>query len=69
MSAPIFPFVADFEIDGINGIRYGDVLQFDALPKRYTTNTVFSVIGVNHTVSVDGQWKTSIKTIMRPSIE
>jgi hypothetical protein len=69
MSAPIFPFVADFEIDGINGFRYGDVLQFDALPKRYTTNTVFSVIGVNHTVSVDGQWKTSIKTIMRPSIE
>tara|TARA_R110000796_G_scaffold58552_2_gene135249 strand:+ start:409 stop:2892 length:2484 start_codon:yes stop_codon:yes gene_type:complete len=69
ITSPIFPFDASFTIDGINGFRYGDVLQFDALPKKYTANTVFSIIGINHTVSNDGEWKTKINCIMRPSLE
>ena len=68
VTAPIFPFTTEFTIDGINGFRYGDVLTFDALPKKYRVNTVFSVIGVSHTVSADGQWTTNVKCIMRPSI-
>jgi len=69
LAAPIFPFTADFEIDGINGFRYGDVLQFDALPMRYRMNTVFSVISVSHNLTVNGEWTTNVKCIMRPSIE
>lgn len=69
MAAPIFPFEANITIDGINGFRYGDVLQFDVLPNRYTTNTVFSIININHTVSNTGIWNTELKCIMRPSIE
>lgn len=69
MSAPIFPFEASITIDGINGFRYGDVLQFEALPMRYRMNTVFSVINVSHTVSNTGEWITELKCIMRPSIE
>jgi hypothetical protein len=68
ITAPIFPFTAEFTIDGINGFRYGDVLTFDVLPKKYRINTVFSIIGVSHTVSSDGQWSTNVKCIMRPSI-
>jgi hypothetical protein len=68
ITAPIFPFTAEFTIDGINGFRYGDVLTFDVLPKKYRVNTVFSVISVSHTVSSDGQWSTNVKCIMRPSI-
>ena len=68
VTAPIFPFTAEFTIDGINGFRYGDVLTFDVLPKKYRINTVFSIIGVSHTVSSDGQWSTNVKCIMRPSI-
>jgi hypothetical protein len=69
MTAPIFPFTADFTIDGINGLRYGDVLSFEALPYRYRVNTVFSVIGVTHTVNNNGLWTTQVKCIMRPSID
>lgn len=69
MSAPIFPFEASFTIDGINGFRYGDVVQFEALPLRYRMNTVFSILSVSHNVSNTGEWSTELKCIMRPSIE
>jgi len=69
LTAPIFPFDASFTISGINGFRYGDVLSFPGLPKKYTANTVFSIIKINHTVSSTGEWKTKINTIMRPNID
>jgi hypothetical protein len=69
MSAPIFPFEATITIDGINGFRYGDIVQFEALPMRYRMNTVFSILNVSHNVSNTGQWLTELKCIMRPSIE
>ena len=68
MTAPVFPFDVDFEIDGINGLRYGDVLTFDGLPEKYRNNTVFSIIGITHDVSTEGVWTTKIKCIMRPNI-
>ena len=67
--APIFPWDVSFTTDGINGFRYGDVLTFDILPNKYVANTVFSIIGITHTVTQDGQWKTDIKCIMRPKLD
>ena len=69
LTAPLFPFTVNFTIDGINGLRYGDVLTFDGLPTKYRVNTVFSIISINHTVSNQGEWKTQITCIQRPSIE
>jgi hypothetical protein len=69
LTAPIFPFDAEFTIDGINGFRYGDVLQFNALPERYRRNTVFSIINIDHTVSTSGEWTTKIRCIMRPKLQ
>ena len=69
LTAPIFPFDAEFTIDGINGFRYGDVLKFAALPTKYTAMTVFSIIGITHTVASDGSWTTLVRCIMRPSLE
>jgi hypothetical protein len=69
ITAPIFPFDVTFKIDGINGLRYGDILTFEGLPQRYRVNTVFSVIGIMHTVTADGQWETEVRCIMRPNIE
>lgn len=69
VTAPIFPFEVEFTIDGINGLRYGDVLTFDALPSKYRINTVFSIIGITHTVSTEGDWATKVNCIMRPRIE
>jgi hypothetical protein len=68
LAAPIFPFDVSFTIDGINGFRYGDVLQFNGLPARYRINTVFSVINVTHTIGSDGVWTTGVRCIMRPKI-
>ena len=69
LKAPVIPFDCSFTIDGINGFKYGDVLQFNGLPKRYTANTVFSVVHVTHTVDNSGQWTTAIRCIMRPNID
>lgn len=69
ITAPIFPFDVDITVDGVNGFRYGDVLTFEALPLKYRINTVFSIIGITHTVSDYGEWTTSLKCIMRPSID
>ena len=68
LTAPIFPFSAEFTIDGINGFRYGDVLTFEVLPLKYRENVVFSIISVTHKVSSDGKWLTSVRCIMRPNI-
>jgi len=69
LKAPVIPFDASFVIEGINGFRYGDVLEFKGLPARYTNNTVFSIISINHSVSSIGEWTTDIKCIMRPRID
>ena len=69
MVAPIYPFTVEFDMDGINGLRYGDVLTFNMLPLKYRVNTVFSVIGITHTVSSEGQWTTNVRCIMRPKID
>jgi hypothetical protein len=67
--APVIPFDVEFTIDGINGFRYGDIIQFSGLPSRYRTNAVFPVIGVTHAVSNDGTWTTAVRCIMRSAIE
>jgi hypothetical protein len=67
--APMFPFEANFTIDGINGLRFGDVLVFDVLPQRYRVNTVFSVGQITHTVDSSGMWTTNVKTFMRAQID
>ena len=69
LKAPIIPFDASFTIAGVNGFRYGDVLKFNGLPDRYTINTVFSIMSINHNVSDIGEWNTEIRCIMRPKID
>lgn len=68
LTAPIFPIDASFTIDGINGFRYGDVLEFPGLPKKYIQNTVFSIISIVHNISSEGAWTTKVTCIMRPNI-
>jgi len=65
LASPTIPFTADFTIDGINGFRYGDVVDFAGLPDRYRNNAVFSIINMTHTIDTSGKWTTSIKTMMR----
>lgn len=69
MQAPIYPYDIEFTIDGINGFRYGDALEFDAIPTKYKNGTTFSIIAVNHNISTNGEWTTNIKCIMRPKFD
>ena len=69
VAAPTFPIEAEFTIDGINGLRYGDILDFPALPAKYRTNSTFTIKGINHSISTTGEWTTQISCLMRPKFD
>ena len=69
MTAAVYPMETSFTIDGINGLRYGDTVEFNALPAKYKTNSTFSIIGITHTVSTAGEWTSNISCIMRPKFD
>lgn len=65
---PVFPLDITFIIDGINGLKYCDILEFPALPTRYSRNAVFYITNVSHDVDSAGEWKTTVTCRMRPKI-
>ena len=69
MQSPVYPYEVEFTINGINGFRYGDVLEFNMLPSKYRTSTTFSIISITHNVTTAGEWSTNIKCIMRPKFD
>ncbi|MAG27041.1 hypothetical protein CMI47_15995 [Candidatus Pacearchaeota archaeon] len=58
------PLELGITIDGISGIKWGLPLTVDYLPTRYTGNTFFTIIGVDHSLDSSG-WTTTLKTVMR----
>jgi hypothetical protein len=68
LGRPIFDIEAEFEIDGLNGFRFGDVLDFDGIPSRYRNEAVFIIYNVTHNVKSDGEWITTIRTRLRTKI-
>jgi hypothetical protein len=62
---PVYPLEIDFTINGINGFKYGDVLNINGIPNRYSKSFVFMVTGVSHTVSERGEWTTRISLLAR----
>jgi len=68
IASPVIPIAVDFEIDGINGFRYGNIITFDIFPSRYKTNVVWQIINITHEISEAGKWVTKIKCQMRPKI-
>jgi hypothetical protein len=69
VAAPTFPIEAEFTIDGVNGLRYGDIIDFPGLPAKYRTNTTFTIKGMTHTVSTTGEWTTNVSCLMRPKFD
>ena len=69
MTAAVYPMEVSFTIDGINGLRYGDTVEFNALPAKYKNNSTFSIIGIVHTVNTSGEWTTKINCVMRPKFD
>jgi hypothetical protein len=69
VAAPTFPIEAEFTIDGINGLRYGDILDFPGIPAKYRTNSTFTIKGITHTISNSGEWTTQVSCLMRPKFD
>lgn len=66
---PVFPLEISFTIDGINGFKYGDVLNIQGIPAKYSKNFVFMVIGISHKVTDAGDWSTTITLVSRVRVE
>jgi hypothetical protein len=65
---PLWPLTIDFEMDGIYGLRFGDVLQFEPLPTAYQQNAVFIIYKIQHIIA-DNDWKTKITCLMRTKLQ
>jgi hypothetical protein len=68
INAPMFPYEVEFTMPGINGFRYGDVLQFSGLPERYSKFNVFLIYQITQTINTTGQWTTKFRCGMRPRL-
>jgi len=60
----LVPLGLSFDLDGIEGIPYGSLIQGNFIPGVYKEYADFMITGVSHELSPD-EWKTSIETVMR----
>lgn len=61
----IIPGTVDLSIEGISGLRIGDVFIVDFLPDVYIKNILFQITSVDHSVDNSGNWSTTISSSMR----
>ena len=61
-TAPILPLNLELEIDGIDGLQWGNTIKCTYLPQRYADKLSFKVTKVSHTISKD-DWITKIETL------
>lgn len=66
-SQVILPVKLSFEIDGLSGLKFGNCIAIDGLPRRYQNNVFFTIVNVSHTLN-DNDWSTNIETVMRVKI-
>jgi len=60
----IIPLKLNFTLDGIGGLKFGNVIQIDYLPDRYLKHCYFQITNVSHDLT-QTEWTTSVETIMR----
>jgi hypothetical protein len=60
----ILPVSIELEIDGISGIKVGDIFSMDYIPTMYKTRSVFQVSNISHDIS-SNKWITIIKAVIR----
>ena len=64
---PMTPIKLSLTIDGIGGIRIGNLFVVDYLPQQYRECTHFMVTKVGHDLSTSG-WSTKIEAVMQISM-
>ena len=62
-SQPILPVSVSLTLDGIGGLKVGDLFKVDYLPELYRKYCYFMVSDIGHSVSTSG-WETEITGLM-----
>ena len=62
-SEPLLPVTLSMELDGIGGLRVGDLFKVDYLPVKYRDFCFFMITKIDHSVESTG-WSTSIEAAM-----
>lgn len=64
---PMTPIKLSLSLDGIGGLRIGNLFVLDYLPQQYRECTHFMITKVNHDLSTSG-WTTKIEAVMQVSM-
>ena len=62
-SQPLLPVKLSMELDGIGGLRVGDLFKVDYLPQKYRDFCFFMITKIDHSIANTG-WSTSIEAMM-----
>ena len=62
-SEPLLPVTLSMELDGIGGLRVGDLFKVDYLPVKYRDFCYFIITKIDHNIANTG-WSTSIEAAM-----
>ena len=60
----IIPIDLDLTIDGIGGLKPGNLFRIDFLPETYRKYTYFIIMSINHSITTQG-WSTSMNAKMK----
>ena len=60
------PFDFNFEVDGIGGFRWGQVISCDRIPAGIRSNMQWQITKVDHSITAN-DWITKIGTVARPN--
>ena len=61
---PVIPISLDMTLDGIGGLKPGDMFRVDYLPKVYRDFAYFQIFQINHSMGTSG-WETKITAQMK----
>ncbi len=64
LNKTIIPLELDMTIDGVGGLKPGNLFRIDYLPKIYRKYTYFQIFAINHSITTSG-WSTSINAKMK----
>lgn len=61
----ILPFEFSFTVDGIGGFKFGQYVTHPRIPESIRNAWNFFVTSVEHDISDNNDWKTTVKTVAR----
>jgi len=62
-SSPLLPISITLTIDGIGGLKVGDLFKVDYLPELYRKHCYFMIKNIKHSITTSG-WDTEIEAVM-----